>query len=286
MKSFFLFTLLCFVVSFSLSGQSVYYNHGHDNFLRLEFNRPVFSDDFGSAINFLSFDSYLNGEFTVGGKNKLAFELPYNRLSFDLGNSRSSDSQFGNIALAYQIRNLDDANYFEFKVRLPTAQETSFGGFGLLFTDYTERFTSVIPDIFSLEVSLNKESTNTQGAYYRFNPGLNILIPTSDDAFDDPLEMLLDINILGGYRNQNIDFNAGLTTTSIITESDIDFSDRILRQLFTTFTYTGTAFKPGVIIRLPFGDTVGDSYDVVLGVHFSYVFGGSSKKTTEDKPAY
>lgn len=279
MKNLLLLTCLSFIACFSLKGQSVYYNNGQDNFLRLELNRPVFSNDFGSAINFLSFDSYLNGEFTIRGKNKFAFELPYSRLSFDLGPGRTSDSRFGNIALAYQIRKLNDPNFLEFKLRLPTSD---INVPLLLFTDYTERFTSAVQDILSLEVSINKESANILGAYYRVKPGLKIIIPTKDDSLDDSMEMLLDINLLGGYRTEKIDFNAGLTTTSIITESDIDFDERVLRQLFTTLSYTGTAFQPGFIVRLPLGGNFGDSYDVVLGVHLSYIFGGKSKMSAEN----
>ena len=278
MKIHYLFIALCLIGSSSLSAQSIYNNYGQDNVLRLELNKPIFSDD--SGLGFLSIDSYLNGEFKVGKKNKIAFEVPYSRINFNSSFGDESISNLGNIAIAYQIRNLVKPNFLEFKVRLPTVDNNTLGS--LLLTDYTERFTSVIRDLVSFEPSYNLESSNSTGLYYRFKPGFKLLIPTRSNTFDDSMELLLDLNILYGYRSEAIDINAGLTTTSIITEGDIDFGDRVLRQMFTSFTYTGSAFKPGLLIRIPLGDTVGSLYDFVVGLQLAYTFGNKSNKTPMD----
>lgn len=274
-----LFLPLCLVcsVALSLSSQSIFYNYEHENFLRLELNRPVFTEDIGASL--LSFDAFLNGEFSVGEKNKIAFELPYNRTSFDLGFGEFSNSRFGNIAVAFQMRNHINKNYFEVKLRVPTNGENNFGP--VLLADYTERLTSVYPDIVSLESSYNLESTNDMGMYLRFRPGIKLIIATNDDIFDDSYELLLDLNLLGGYRNENLDINGGITTTSIITEGDEDFDDRVLRQLFTTVTYSVGAFTPGLVLRYGLGDIYGDLYNVVIGVSGTYTFGTKTNQSVE-----
>jgi len=245
--------------------------------LRLEFNRPLLSEDLG--VRFLTFDSFLNGEFTIGEKNKIAFEIPFSRFSFDFGFGNSSESNLGNIAIAYQIRDLVNPNYFEFKVRVPTAGRNSF-----LFTDYTERFASIFPDLFSIEGSYNFESKNTLGWYYRFKPGLKLLIPTnSDDSFIiNDVELLLDVNVLGGFRSEKFDVNAGITTLTLISEEDSDLDSRVLRQLLTTVTFVRGAWKPGLIIRVPLGDPFGDLLELALGVHVGYTFGTKSKRAALD----
>jgi len=266
MKTIYLILFLLYVGSFSLSAQSIYYNHGSDNFLRAEFNRPVF-ESFANA-DFLSFDLFLNGEFRVGKKNKISFEIPFSRSSFDTGVGLATTSGLGNLALGFQIRDLESPNYLEFKLRLPTMDDNNFG----LFTDYTERLASLIPNFISFEAKYNLESAKTIGLYYRFKPGLKLLISTNDSSFNDDLELFLDINLLGGYRTNFFDVNAGIASTSIITEQDIDIRDRVLDQLFATFTYTASSIKPGIIIRVPLDD-VGFDHDIVLGVHMSYIFG-------------
>ena len=94
--------------------------------------------------------------------------------------------------------------------------------------------------------------------------------------------MLLDLNALIGYRNESIDINGGLTTTSILTESDIDFGDRVLRNFVTTFTYVGSSFQPGLILRIPWGQGFG-FYDIAVGVQLSYVIGRNNKSSDTEK---
>jgi hypothetical protein len=272
MKNQFLIAILCLVGSFSLSAQSIYYNYGQDNFLRLEFNRPIFSDDFDAK--FFTFDAFLNGEFRVGKKDKISFEIPFSRFAFDSFGSGFSDTRLGSIAIGYQVRNLEKPSYFDFKLRLPTADDD---GLSIVFTDFTERFTSVFPNIVSIEGSYNFESKNLLGWYFRFKPGAKLLIPTNDETLDD-LELFIDMNILGGYRTEKFDVNAGITTTTIATAENIDFEDRILRQLVSTFTYTTGAWKPGLIFRIPLGDEIfGDTFDIAIGVHVGYNFGNGSR---------
>lgn len=281
MKNNFLFAILCVFGSFSITAQSSYFNHGQDDFLRVEFNR-IFFDDLGADQNFLSFNAYLNGEFKVGKKNKISFELPYSRFSIDDGGGGEfSVASIGNIAVGYQIRDLDSPNYFEFKVRVPTVSEDDLSPLLILSSDYTERFSAFFPDLLSLETSYNLESNNTTGLYYRFRPGLKLLIPTSDELFNNEVELLLDLNILGGYRTSKFDVNAGLTTTSIITDSDIDLDDRVLRQLFTSFTYMGGALKPGVILRMPMGE-LNESINYSIGVHLTYTFGSNPEQVIDN----
>lgn len=273
MKKHFLIFIFCIIGSIALQSQSIYYNYRQDDFLRLELNKPFFSSSSSFYdIGFLSFDAYLNGEFKVGQKNKIAFELPYNLLSLETWNDSYSSSNIGNIALAYQIRDLVSPNYLEFKLRLPTAKRGDTFEPSFLMADYTERFASLVPDLFGIEASYSLESGSIEGFYYRFKPGLQCLFPI-ENSFDDSFELLLDLNVLGGYRNQNIDFNAGITTTSIITESDMHINERVLRQFFTTFTYNARPVKPGFMFRVLLDESVGNLFEIVLGVHVGYTFG-------------
>lgn len=265
--------ILCVVGSLSLSAQSIYYNYGQENFLRLETNKSVSSDDF---MSFFSFDAYLNGEFRVGNNNKIAVEIPFNRGSFDFGFGSFSDFGIGNISVAYQIRKLTTPSYYELKLRLPTA-----GAELPLLADFTERISSFIQDLFSVEGSYNFESSSVNGFYYRIKPGFKLLI-FNDDAFQDTAELLVDLNLLGGYRTGMLDINVGYTTTTTITEDNIDFSDRVLRQFLATITYEAGAFQPGLIFRLPLNDAL-DNSNLLVGVNLAYTLGGEVSKVPNDE---
>ena len=264
----------------SLSSQSIYYNCGLDNVVRLEVNKPFFEDN--NVFDFLTTDTYLSGEFKVGQSHKIALELPISRIGFqDIGFPVEGETGIGNLSVAYQFRNLSNSNYFEAKLRLPTSGDLDQNAFlSGLFTDFTERFTSSLPSTTSIEPSYFHEGGFGDGGYYRLNPGLKGIF-ASDDVFED-FEMLLDLNALIGYRNESIDINGGLTTTSILTESDIDFGDRVLRNFVTTFTYVGSSFQPGLILRIPWGQGFG-FYDIAVGVQLSYVIGRTNKSSDTEK---
>ncbi len=272
----FILLSLFFFCSFSLTSQSISYNYEEENIIRLEFNRPIFKE--GIDANFLTFDSFLNGEFKVGNNNKISFEIPFTTFSFDFGIASEKDSKFGNVAIGYQFRKAGQPNYFDLKLRLPTTDENSFI---FIFTDYTERLSAIIPNILSVEGLYNIESQNTTGSYYRFRPGISFWYPTGDDSFSDDFEMLLNLNFLGGFRGDKFDLNAGLITSSILTEKDIELDERVFRQLISTFTFTANNFKPGIIVRVPLGDDFNDSYGFSLGIQMTYIFGDNSKNPIE-----
>ncbi len=276
--------LLVFASNFfaltTLSSQSIYYNYGLDNVVRLEVNKPFFEDN--NVFDFLTTDTYLSGEFKVGQSHKIALELPISRIGFqDIGFPVESETGLGNISVAYQFRNLSNSNYFEAKLRLPTSGDVDNNRFTpALLTDFTERLTASLASTTSIEPSYFHEGGFGDGGYYRLNPGLKAILPNDDEFMD--FEMLLDLNALIGYRNGSIDINGGLTTTSILTEDNIDFADRVLRQFLATFTYVGSSFQPGLILRIPWGQGFG-FYDIAVGVQLSYVIGRTNKSSDTER---
>ena len=275
MRSILLLAFLCTSMSISMTAQSIYYNYEQDNVVRLELNRPIFKDAFaGDAINFFSFDAYLNGEFKIGESNKIAFELPFSRISV----GSESESNFGNISVAYQLRNLSSPSYFEFKLRIPSAGDDSFS---FITTDYTERFSANFP-VWSLEPSFLYESGFGNGGYFRVKPGAKLLFD-DDDNIDDDIEVLFDLSGVIGYRNGSIDINGGFTSTTVLTEDAGAFSDRSLWQAFATVTYNANQFQPGLIFRLPINSIFQDIYSITIGVQLGYRFGGSSVEVPTDE---
>ena len=274
MKNNTLYLLLCLICSSSLSAQSIHYNYNSDNFVRLEYNRPILND-FGE--DFFTFASFLAGEFRVGNQGKIAVEIPFSRLGGSFG--FDSNTAIGNIGVGYQFRNFDTSNYFEVKFRLPTLGDNNLAASSIsTVTDFTERLTSSIPSTFSIESSYNLESNSYLGLYYRFRPQLLLLISSDTDT-----ELLLNLNLIGGYRTPDIDINAGITTSTLITESNVDFDNRVLRQISTSFTYNAGQLKPGVLLRAPIsGGVINDVYDISIGVHLTYAFGGTSTTQVND----
>jgi len=278
-----------------MTAQSIHYNYQKNNVINLEFNKPFFKGDYSNG-DFFSYDAYLNVEFEVGRQaNKIAVELPFYRVSVDniFGRNTVEESFFGNISVAYQFRKLTSASYLEFKLRIPTGFEDSllFGG-----TDYTERLTANILNVWSLEPNYLFDSNKDNGGYLRIKSGVKMMFGTGT-GFGDDFEAFLDLHGTIGYRNNKIDFNVGITSTTLLTEdlkaavlnttSPSDepesFPDRSFLQAFATITYKINKIEPGLIIRLPLNSGFKDIYSTIVGLQLGYRFGRSSNHMQEIK---
>lgn len=249
----------------SVSAQSIYRNYEHQNVIQLESNFKSFGNQFSTRFfEFPTFDTYLNAELNIGTTNKITVEVPLSVTTAPDINFRGNDSNtlIGNIALGVQIRNLKSSNFLEIKLRIPTSGENL-----VTTSDYTERLTSNLEQTWSLESSYLINNTFGDGGYFRFKPGVKLLLFERFSNYE--LDLIFDASGLIGYRNDFLDINGGITTTSIISEPDLDFSDRNLSQLFTTVSYTKNNFKPGLIFRIPFDQR---TFNWSIGVNLAYTF--------------
>jgi len=265
-----LFTVILLACQ-GLNAQSILYDQGQQGHIRVEVNKPLFK---GDGIGFFSIANFINGHFKLGSTNTLAVELPVSRFTGEGFGGDFSSTDIGNIGVAFQLRNQENANFFEFKARLPTADDdVLFGGSVGILTDYTERFTAFVPDLISVGANYFLTNNAGMGAYFRFKPGIDLLIPTQDEADN---ELLAYMSVAGGYRSEKIDWNAAIASAIIITEDDIDFGERINRQFISTVSFTSGSFHPGAIIRVPLGNDINEVYDLSIGVSLNFLIGANT----------
>ena len=81
----------------------------------------------------------------------MAVEIPLNltALQATIFTNESSIFGAGNIAVAYQLRNLQSNNFLEFKLRLATIGTNIIP----VNADHTERTTALVPEVWSAESS-------------------------------------------------------------------------------------------------------------------------------------
>jgi hypothetical protein len=263
-----------------MTGQSIYYNYEQDNVVRLEMNKISLSDEFDVPLNFFSFDGYINSEFKVGGSNKIAVEIPFSRISIESFNGdNETEFSIGNVSVAYQIRSLNSPSYLEFKLRLPTGSDEAI----FLASDYTERLSAIfIRSSWSIEPSYTFESNIEENIYFRLKPGAKLFIDV-DDFFEDSFEGFFDLSGAIGYRDELIDINGGITSTTIFTQETDSFSERLFWQAFATASFKIGQFEPGLIFRLPLTGEFNDLYSPMVGVHLGYRFGGVPTDVLMDK---
>ena len=151
---------------------------------------------------------------------------------------------------------------YELTVRVPTADDENFASLPGLYTDFTDRYGAYIPD--AIPVELMGNYMNTFGGVWtlRLRGGLLTTIGTDDND----TEFLVNVGALGGYMFANGAIHAGINTLTILSEEDLDFSERMISSLIFAGEFGAGNIVPGLIVRLPLDEDISDFVSLTVGL--------------------
>jgi len=244
-------------------GQNVWVNESV-NSVSIEILKPSFEDD---NFTFFTTSIFLSGEFKLSEKVSFKTTIPMASAKLDENFPEFDESEFafGNIYLGTKIYHQSKNSWWEIGLHLPTASDDKSMASGVgLFSDLN-RFESFIIDFITIPVIFNHQKRRETGFQYRLRVGPDIVISTADDSGDN--ELFFDYGGQVGYGNDVFSVMTGFFGRAIITESDIDFSERTFHQIGVGFNYNIGTFTPGLSLNIPVDDDFSDVLDFTVGLH-------------------
>ena len=257
------------ILSLTGVGQNILFDH-HKDAIVLDFNRPFFAGDDG--FTFPTFAISLYGRYAVSDKVNIVGDIPFAVARFEdnspVNSFSENDSQLGNIYLGVEIEGKSEEYYAEIGFRLPTSSDDSFASAIGIFGNY-DRIESYIEDFVNFSTRFNYFFNSDAKVKIRLRAGPNLLIYTGDiDTVES--EILLDYAGQAIYETDRFNFKAGLVGQLLVTENDIDFSDRVVHSFGLGLDFNLGRTHPGINLRVPLDSDIGDIISTVVGLNLKF----------------
>ena len=262
-KASLVLVLICFLRINTVQAQNFYMEPSvHDKTsVGIRYLRPFFKE--GEQLSGLAGTYEFSIRYSLNPRLKIIASIPYSIYS---EKEIETESGVGNLYLGLQIPQKNQKTNISVGINFPTASDSKMYpnviGF---FADYY-RFNNYIPESFTFYGNFAYRSKNTDGAILALEAGPNVLISTGGNDF----EMYLHYGLQGGYRFKSLSIFAELTGLMVLSEKDIDFSDRVVHNLSFGAEYSFNKLSLGVFYALYLDDMLDDIR--VLGVKFKIYF--------------
>lgn len=247
------------------------------NRVTLQFAKPNFPRNTYDKIKTVSFASELRARFGRGGIN-LVVIVPYNTMVFSSRPAPNSDgglrreyryprlSMIGNPYFGIQFTQPDQNSFAELGVWLPigSARTQDSGARTYGFLTHPLYLEPVLFDAFSIRGLITKISANNHEVLRgKVRIGATLIKPDNSDA-----EIFADYSVLGWHEGKSHRIGAGVNGRALITEGELDLSERTDHELALFVEVDFNKITPGLRLRMPLGSAM---RDVVLSVVDLYV---------------
>ena len=248
----------------SLFGQSLWPDQTGDRAVAVEFLKPDFEGD--NNTDLLTSATFLSGRLLIGQSVVGEAELPFVRYGIDTGAIKRSESSVGNPYLGVRIKS--PMLTYRVGVRVPIA--TDDDGTTLTagrLTDY-DRFEAFLPDVFAIKGSVMGPVRLSDLVTLDIGGGPVILLSTKDNGSND---LWAQYFVLARITTGNVTVKSGLTGVAILTESNLDFSERTTHQFGLGATLNLGTVRPGLLVRIPLQKALTEDINYVVGLNVTVV---------------
>ncbi len=261
--------IFIFFLTFFISAQSFILENPSTDKTSFGFRylRPFFEGS--SELSFLSGVYDFSVSIPVGSKMNIVGSIPFVTMGGEL---TETESGIGNIYIGVQHRmksTVGKGMTLSFGAFLPTTSEDKQWAamFGIL-TNYVE-LQKYFPNLLIIHGNVAYRFSQSNGLMYGLEIGPYLMIPTKGEGSE--MELFLHYGLSCGYRMKDFVLRAEFAGIGIITEKDIDFSDRFFHALtFGVLWYHGS-IRPGIFYKLYLNKDLSDSVSGVLGIKLEVV---------------
>lgn len=275
LRSFLACTVVALTALFNTTNaQNIWLNDTAKS-ISVETLKPSFDNQafFGGVdFSFATSATYISGRIPLA-KNPskvIKFELPivHGKVSSNFANVSDSETGIGNLLIGMEFRKRGLPSWTEVTVRLPTVDKTQQGIPTIVGSAADpNRQEAVFPDMIHIGFSWNYKKIGDDNVYTKLRIGPNIFIDNGDTL--DDTEFFLDYSGQVGFAGEKVNFLVGLTGRYLISEDDVDFSDRTTHMFGMAATFNAGRVHPGVSLRLPIGDNL-TFINNVIGLSVTY----------------
>lgn len=230
----------------------------------MEFVWPNYEHD--DRINFPTGSLLFTGMFQLKPDNRLIFDLPIGLYSYDNYDGESeSETDLGNIYLGWE--KWKKSSLVEIGLRLPVAGSNAVGLLPGWYGDL-DRTEAYQMKTMSILTNYNYLSRSSDGLTVRLRGGFSTLIFTDDNAHDGA-ELIGRYAIQVWQDERKICLGAGISGYTVLSEEG-SFNERSWHELGLVFQYQTQSVHPGLSLRLPLDDDLGNVIQFVATFSLSY----------------
>lgn len=260
--------------------QSPWLSNSQSNKILLEWAKPIFSDEMGSAWEKMTAGSsvyFLTGEIGVTEKISLTTELPFSYLGFveeyispefDYENTIIGNIYIGGILRNY-ARETDDQLFIEFGVRLPTTPEPRIDKVTAqstgLRSELSDRFEAFVSNTWSVPLIANLVKTLQEPVAIKFRLGT---VWDEREGADNMLFLLYGLT--GLYHTPTIEAYVGINGRSPYVGNNPDFFNDGYSQLQVGLARPFNYIVPGAYLRKPVGENYNQWMDWGYGFNIEF----------------
>lgn len=253
--------------SSSLTAQSIWLSDNDGKGISLEGSKPSLDMD---GYSFSTGAFFLGFRFPIG-KSLLIAELPYVHAAYHYESPyfswKESESGIGNPYIGLRTKISDSSTFAEVGFRLPVASEDKWLANMIGIYSNLDRQEAFVPNQLPITAMLNYRKKSDSGLIFRLRGGPLLWINTDKSDYDDPVELLMKYSAQIGYESGPVRLLSGFVGRMIVTEGDLDLSERTIHQLGLSASVGFGNVRPGVVILLPLNEVISDDMSYVLGVN-------------------
>ena len=213
----------------------------------------------------------LEGNFWVSKTTKVKVSIPYTSFSYKYNyytTTEINSSTIGNVTLGIeQLFGKSLNTTISGGITLPSINEDNAESFPI-YADYIN-IHKYLPNSLTSYLNISSNSSKTEAVYGGGSFGFTLLIPT--ESRNDS-ELLLNYKGTIGHEDENIGLSASLLGMMIITEDNIELSDRFLNYANFEIHYNGEFLQPQIFCQLPLRDSFRKRIDLLLGLKLNVFF--------------
>lgn len=260
--------MILIAASSSLTAQSIWLYNSNNKTISFEAFKPFFDAE---GYTFFTGAYFLSFRFPIG-KSLLVAELPYVYGAYNVetfyGNMSESEGSIGNPYIGLQSRISNSSTFGEVGFRLPlTSDDKRLANYiGRNFSDL-DRMEGFVPNCLPIMAMLNYQNNSNPGPVFRLRGGPVLWINTDKDEYEDSIELWLKYSAQIGYESEQLCFLVGLVGQLLVTEGDLDFSERTVHQLGISNSIGFGKIRPGIVILLPLDEEIREVMNYLLGVN-------------------
>lgn len=261
------------LLPFSLAAQSIWADRSHNKTIALEILKPNLTGEFYDNTTFPTSALFLSVRLPINDRLNLVGEFPLAHagvnFSFDFFEFKESGTGIGNPYVGLEIQGENEAFFTEIGARAPLAPESNLASTIGFLTDFIDRGEAFLPDILSVIAVQNYLYRAPAGFIMRLRGGPSFWIYTGRENIDEEVELLLLYSAQVGYASNNFSLMGGLSGRMIVSEGDLNISERTLHQFGTFASIDLGRVRPGVQFRAPLDEGFKDFLDFAFGVNLA-----------------
>lgn len=245
--------------------QSFLHAPAPSNEMSLEWGKPFFTESDG--LSFLTSVAHLTGRVAVRPRFLIVGSVPLSHWGVSSDFQDESATDLGNPYLGFQFYTPGEITSVSLGTRLPLASSDGEALLVGIIGDF-DRFEAYMPETGTVEVELASAYHHSSGLQVEGRFRQAFLYPTGDNRADN--EFYLHYEGRVWYAADPVRVGVGLAGAAILSEKDLDFSERTVHHGSVYLAADIGNLRPGAYARLPLDEEFSDGLDLIFGLGVAY----------------